>query len=321
MTTNVKDAPYGAKGDGTTDDTRAIQKAFDAPDREIYFPRGRYLLTGPVNFETPNLNFRYFGEPGAHILGNFADALFKRSVNSPIGGTHVIDNLTFENGHPSGKGLMIHSCVTAKVTNCGFQGKCAVGIETFNSQCITLDTCFAIGIAGVGIMAGNATSLMNCDVTGCFEGVRHQNLGLVVLGGRYEVNGKAIHLGQNERGETFQSTGVKISGLSMESNDYGIYVRAGASITIDANAITNNVEGKHAGLYVHDGEEIMFMGNGVSSGTHGFTDAAIYLNNPKQSAFIANRINVGKGVDWRMPEDMAGRNLKFEANLPPAPVN
>jgi hypothetical protein len=62
------------------------------------------------------------------------------------------------------------------------------------------------------------------------------------------------------------------------------------------------------------------MGNGVSSGTHGFTDAAIYLNNPKQSAFIANRINVGKGKDWRMPEGIEGRNLKFEANLPPAPV-
>jgi len=319
MPVNVKDAPFNAKGDGTTDDSAALQRALDGADRHIYFPRGKYLLTRPVTFETPNLNFWYQGEPGAHILGNFGDALFKRSVKSPIGGVHVIDNLIFENGHPSGKGLMLHSCVTAKVNNCGFQGKCAVGIETYNSHCVTLDTCYVIGIGGVGVMAGNATSLFNCDVTGCGEGVRHQNLGMVVMGGRYEVNGIGIHLGMKETGEVWQSTGIKISGLSMESNNYGIYIRAGASIEISANAITNNVEGKKAGLYVHDGEEIMFSANGVSSGTHGFTDAAIYLNNPKQSAFIANRINVGKGKDWRMPEGIEGRNLRFDANLPPAP--
>jgi hypothetical protein len=315
---NVKD--HGVKADGETDDSDALQRAFDGADRHLYFPAGRYKITKPINFETPNLNFHYEGEPGAHIVGNFPDALFKRSVNSPIGGIHVIDKLIFENGHKDGKCLMIHSCVGAKIADCGFQGKCKVGIETFNSQSITIDTCYIIGIAGVGVMAGNATSLYNTDITGCDEGIRHQNLGMTVIGGRYEVNRIAFHLGQNEKGETFQSTGVKISGLSMESNDYGIYVRAGASVEISANAITNNVEGKHAGVYVHDGEEIVMIGNGVSSGTHGFTDAAIFLNNPKQSTWIANRINVGKGVDWRMPEDVPSRNLFFAANLPPAPV-
>jgi parallel beta-helix repeat protein len=314
---NVKD--LGAKGNGTTDDTEALQNAINGDDRHIYFPKGRYLISSPISFETPNLNFHYEGEPGAGIVGNFPDALFKRSVKSPIGGVHVIEKLIFENGHKDGKCLMLHSCVTAEVSNCGFQGQCKVGIETFNSQCLTMNTCYVIGIRGVGVMAGNATALFNCDITGCNEGVRHQNLGLTVMGGRYEVNGIAFHLGQNEKGETFQSTGAKISGLSMESNDYGIYVRAGASIEISGNAITNNTPDKHAGLYVHDGEEILFMGNGVSSGTHPFLDAAIYLNNPKQSVFLANRISVASGKDWRMPESLEGRNLFFAANLPPAP--
>ena len=77
---SVKDAPFNAKGDGSTDDSAALQAAFDGPARHLYFPAGRYLVTRPINFETPNLNFHYEGEPGAHILGNFPDALFKRSV-------------------------------------------------------------------------------------------------------------------------------------------------------------------------------------------------------------------------------------------------
>ncbi len=61
---NVRD--YGAKGDGVTDDTAAIQAAFDAtqaqvvslPSKvgcyyqtapEVLFPSGRYVLSGPLN--------------------------------------------------------------------------------------------------------------------------------------------------------------------------------------------------------------------------------------------------------------------------------
>lgn len=46
---NVKDAPYNAKGDGTTDDTAAIQAALDACNAagggKVIFPRGNYVFT------------------------------------------------------------------------------------------------------------------------------------------------------------------------------------------------------------------------------------------------------------------------------------
>jgi hypothetical protein len=317
----------GAKGDGSTDDAAAIQKTVqkieDRGGGEIFLPYtgARYMLTQPVIWNKPECHYRFHFEPGATLVGEFAGPLLQRDVNSPIGGVHEILNGRFEQYHPDGSGVTAHSCVTFKATNCQFLGggQGGIGIETFNSQCASLDTCTFIGWSKIGISAGNATTALNCDVTGCKEGIRHQNLGLVVLGGRYEVNGMGIHLGMNERGEVFQSTGVKISGLSMESNDHGIYLRSAASVMVDACAITNNTPDKHSGIYMHDAEEVKLVASSVSSGTHPFLDAGIFLNNPKQCSFGALRINVASGKAWRMPEDMTGRNLYFEPSCLPMP--
>jgi hypothetical protein len=48
---NVKDAPFGAKGDGTTDDRAAIQLALDdvgTRGGEVFFPPGDYVVSGPL---------------------------------------------------------------------------------------------------------------------------------------------------------------------------------------------------------------------------------------------------------------------------------
>ena len=118
----------GAASNGSTNDTAAIQSAVTAITAlgggTIFFPKGpgNYLLGSSVTFESAGLNFKFEFEPGAKLIGNFADALLKRSVNSPIGGIHILEGGTFEQAHTSGTCVKMHSCVAVRVVSCNFHG-------------------------------------------------------------------------------------------------------------------------------------------------------------------------------------------------------
>lgn len=262
---NVKD--FGARGTGSTDDTAAIQAAVNwtsgANRGTVYFPVGTYAISAPITFETPNINIRFLGEPGATIQGNFADALIKRSVNSPLSGIHTIEKLRLLNSHASGKGIMAHSCTGVSIRDCYVSAW--RGIETYNSSGSLVDTCAIIGPGGVnsnsiGIVAGNGTTVLSCDVTGYANGhgIRHHNVGLTVLGGRYEMNGIGIATGIDPDGAGFSSGGVKLSGFSMEANQTGIYLGPGAGSHVSGVSIGGGVQmetginidsGSHHGIY------------------------------------------------------------------------
>lgn len=305
---NVRD--FGAVGDGSTDDTAAIQAAvnyttapYSSANRgTIYFPQGTYKTTAAVTYETASLNIAFVGEPGAKVIGNFADALFKRSVNSPISGVHSFENLILENSHASGKCIMFHSCVTGKVVNCQLSASGAqassIGIETYNSQCITVDACLIIGF-GVGIMAGNATMVLDCDITGCVHGVRHQNVGLTVHGGRFEVNTVGIMLGMDESGSNFTSSGFDIAGLSMEANQTGIYCNTGAAGKISACSIQGGVAMAH-GLRITTAQDVVVEGvvAGGSASPTSYSGAAITISGATRLTLISVSTLVAGGTDW-----------------------
>lgn len=61
---NVKDSPYGAVGNGSTDDRSAIQRALDdvpSSGGVVYFPPGDYLVSGPLTPKSYTLMY------GSHV--------------------------------------------------------------------------------------------------------------------------------------------------------------------------------------------------------------------------------------------------------------
>lgn len=86
----VKD--YGAKGNGVTDDTAAIQMAVNStPSGTLIFPQGTYKLTRPVTLAS---NVHYQGQ-NAVIRGNGGFWLFRTAWSAA---NNTISGFTFDNG-------------------------------------------------------------------------------------------------------------------------------------------------------------------------------------------------------------------------------
>ena len=106
MAVNVKDAPFNAKGDGSTDDSAAIQQAIDfAKTRSfnqftpylatVYFPAGYYLIGTSINLTNAS-GVWLVGDGGSYqntiVLGNTGSrAMFDFSGSSHSG----CENFTF----------------------------------------------------------------------------------------------------------------------------------------------------------------------------------------------------------------------------------
>lgn len=122
---NVKD--FGAKGDGTTDDTAAIQAAIDyavaAGRRSVYFPAGTYIVTSPLHAQvetgtttvggstksryTYGMGLTLRGEQvGKTVLRKTGQATYTIPANNNINGGSTVD-ITLFFGGSEGTGLYV----------------------------------------------------------------------------------------------------------------------------------------------------------------------------------------------------------------------
>jgi Pectate lyase superfamily protein len=104
---NVKD--YGAKGDGVTDDTTAIQNALNAHN-SIYFPPGAYLVTDSLTLTD---------RAGVNITGSFQESYIinNASANKPTLVLNSVSNFLIEKLSIIGQaGFPNHGIQTNKTT-------------------------------------------------------------------------------------------------------------------------------------------------------------------------------------------------------------
>ena len=174
---NVKD--YGAVGDGTTDDTAAVQAALDAVYNAgggtVIFPPATYFMNmyGVIRSHTTiegagatfvkkvgqgsTAVFATLGGPGygagaknvtirnLRLKGDFAA---KRQIGL-IGAHHVddllIENCVFEEAHIGGHIMDLQGCRRVTIRNCVFLGQNTVDSTNRTVECIQVDNSTRLG--------------------------------------------------------------------------------------------------------------------------------------------------------------------------------
>jgi hypothetical protein len=187
---NVKDAPFGALGNGQVDDTAAIQRAVNHARNlsfptgggvyrvSIFFPAGFYYITAPIDLTNTN-GIWLVGDGGQYlntiILGNTSGQIFDFSGSSLAG----CENFMFVSSAGSGSirstigvqfALTANGGLNCGLRNCSFQmedyptannGFGSIGILNIRSEEYFIHECLVR--ANTPVVMSNAVSL---DATG-----------------------------------------------------------------------------------------------------------------------------------------------------------
>lgn len=173
--TSVKD--FGAKGDGVTDDTAAIQAGIDAlmgltgtgTGGTLYFPRGTYLVSGQLVIRNNGLannaiqaSLRLTGD-GANVNGRWvtippSPTTLDLRVNATVAkidtrgaGLLEIDHLTLADGGSDGSAFVHTTSTTLHIHDCTFIGT-ATGTAAVNDAIVLGGT----DVAGYGTLVSTA---------------------------------------------------------------------------------------------------------------------------------------------------------------------
>lgn len=184
---SVKDATYGAKGDGTTDDTAAIQAAINAADSSFlcYFPAGTYIISSPLNLVSGG---SYVGAGWISIIKQKDNANQSRLVQWPSGTNSnclmadlMIDGNRSNNGVTTCYGLYAFALQYSTFRN--------VRVQQVNGDAWRLD-----GSAGNFTTTTSTVQMVSCWAYG------NANNGVVltsfaadvhIIGGDYGFNGSS----------------------------------------------------------------------------------------------------------------------------------
>jgi len=182
---NVKD--YGAVGDGTTDDTAAIQAAIDAvpgttslAGATILFPYGQYRVTSQITIAMPGVHLMASGGFTALILPDAAmtGVVFRFAIASTfVRGPRVTNLRISMNGSAAGALLFEGAYDNAILENvfvdgmtgtaAGIKFTNAAGATTDVSQTITATNCYVAGATGYTGKAWHLERVQEAVFTSC----------------------------------------------------------------------------------------------------------------------------------------------------------
>jgi len=225
---NVKNATYGAAGNGTTDDTTEIQAAIAAAAGTslgiVYFPPGTYLVSSTLNLQSGSTDYDHVTLLGAGrtksiikstVAGNiiFADGasdnlrsgIVIKGLQIQGDGTNTTNGIRIEYAttHSYIEDVYVYNCTNAQIylDNCwimpvqnvtvggGDIGVYGIYLVNADLNIVTNINCSHLGSTGVGIYATSANAF---SVRGAH--LSYLNKGIEITDGGSSNAGGGVHL-------------------------------------------------------------------------------------------------------------------------------
>jgi Pectate lyase superfamily protein len=277
---DVKAAPYLAKGDGTIDDTAAIQAAINAagPGGTVFFPPGRYLISSSLkdknistNAQNRNLELRGAGSAGWGGVTpmSISSIITKTSIGNVLDfGTSgpgnpwgpQINHLGFEDARPDA--IQNAPLNAIKITNAYHIQMQDVSCEDFKlGACITLNA----QTPGDDVQYGTFIDIKSRKTKTGFEALGQVSQ-FVLLGGHFTApddptNSIGIHIKQpaNVAPGTGHADTVQIINTALESFAIAIKLFNADAVRIGARLENTNNQGTAISI---DGSEAAHKSDG-----------------------------------------------------------
>ena len=256
---------YGAKGDGVTDDTTAIQTAIDtiaASSGFVFFPSGTYIVTSGITLES---NLCVQGQCKEDTIIKYT-GLNNDDVMSALSKTGIcIKDLSFEGGYLAGTRTTSHilefsTCTDICVRNCKFT-------ESPRETIIFRDSCVHCGVfdCHFNTMYGGSGHIY--FLTTCTHMSAVRNYFITSMGGCIWASNACeyLYIEQNRCDESeFELIGIRwdcnygrvVGNVATQTGDNGISV-TGSGFTVSENVCYNN---NFAGIAIY-GNQNSVTGN------------------------------------------------------------
>ncbi|WP_314262098.1 glycosyl hydrolase family 28-related protein, partial [Cardiobacterium hominis] len=262
---NVKDAEYGAKGDGQTDDTAAIQKAIDAVAEKgggiVDIPNGTYLIDAmrqeSSSYETSGLVLK------SNVILRMADGTVLKSLPNDSQFASVVTIKDANNAHIYGG-----TVVGDRSIHTGEYGEWGHGVRITNSTNVVIEKVTSKENWGDGFYVGKrgSSDIETQNITFYQVNADHNRRqgisithgkGIKVLNSVFkDTDGTDPRAGIDiEPNKNEQVSDVELRGNTFSGNRYGIvasnHMHGGSTAVKNITFEDNIVEDNHVGiLYV-----------------------------------------------------------------------
>lgn len=155
-TANVKDLIYGAKGDGVTNDTSAIQSALNSTYKDIYLPAGTYIVSALNAVALKNMRGAGIGKTILKIIPGGTTDIITSGVDD-----FTLSDLTLDytGGAGTGRCGLFSGGQRLQLSNIRALNAKGIGLYLYNSPSFRLDNVWVDAAANWGILVdGNLTA-------------------------------------------------------------------------------------------------------------------------------------------------------------------